>query len=249
MYELRDYQQKVHNSTIEHMRETYRSGKFDPAFANVTVGGGKTVLIAFAVQQIMTREGNSVLVLARQGELIAQNSEDARAIGIKLSIFSASLNQKSTYYPVIFGTEGTVGRALNNEFKDSTFTAILIDECFTPDTEITTKNGVFKISDPRIINEEIKCFDESSGKIYFDKPKRVWSNGIKRISRVKLSNGDIIKCTKNHKIYSNGLWVSVENLSIGQEITFQDSSSSTMKKLFRATAAVARRLMLELARN
>lgn len=129
MYELRDYQQKVHDSTIEHMRETYKSGKFDPAFANVTVGGGKTVLIAFAVQQIMTREGNSVLVLARQGELIDQDALDARAIGIKLSIFSASLNQKSTYYPVIFGTEGTVGRALNNEFKDSTFTAILIDEC------------------------------------------------------------------------------------------------------------------------
>jgi superfamily II DNA or RNA helicase len=129
MYKLRDYQQKVHDSTIEHMRETYKSGKFEPAFANVTVGGGKTVLIAFAAKQIMTRDGNSVLVLARQGELISQNADDARAIGLKLSVFSASLNQKSTYYPIIFGTEGTVGRALNNEFKDRTFTAILIDEC------------------------------------------------------------------------------------------------------------------------
>lgn len=128
MYELRDYQQKVHDSTLQHMRDTYKSGNFDPAYASVTVGGGKTILIAFLTQQIMSRPGNSVLVLARQGELVSQNADDARAIGIKLSIFSASLNQKSTYYPVIFGTEGTVGRALNNEFKDRTFTAILIDE-------------------------------------------------------------------------------------------------------------------------
>ena len=128
MYELRDYQQKVHDSTLQHMRDTYKSGDFDPAYASVTVGGGKTILIAFLTQQIMSRPGNSVLVLARQGELVSQNADDARAIGIKLSIFSASLNQKSTYYPVIFGTEGTVGRALDKEFKDRTFTAILIDE-------------------------------------------------------------------------------------------------------------------------
>lgn len=128
MYELRDYQQKVHESTLKHMRETYKSGKFEPAFSSVTVGGGKTVLIAFLVKQIMQNKNNSVLVLARQGELVSQNAEDARAIGIKLSIFSASLNQKSTYYPVIFGTEGTVGRALDGELKDRTFTAILIDE-------------------------------------------------------------------------------------------------------------------------
>lgn len=128
MYELRDYQQKVHDSTLKHMRETYKSGDFDPAYASVSVGGGKTILIAFLTQHIMKNKDNSVLVLARQGELISQNACDARAIGIKLSVFSASLGQKSTYYPVIFGTEGTVGRALNNEFKDRCFTAILIDE-------------------------------------------------------------------------------------------------------------------------
>lgn len=128
MYELRDYQQKAHDATVSHMRDTFKKKKFDPAYVSASVGAGKTLLIAFLTQQIMTRQGNSVLVLARQGELIEQNSEDARAIGIKLSIFSASLNQKSTYYPVVFGTEGTVGRSLLNEFKERTFTAILIDE-------------------------------------------------------------------------------------------------------------------------
>lgn len=129
MFKLRDYQQKAHNSTIKHMRETYQTGKFDPAFVNCSVGGGKTVLIAAVINQVMSNKSNSVLVLARQGELIAQGAETARAMGVKLSIFSASLNQKSTYYPVVFATEGTMGRALDKEFKDRTFTTILIDEC------------------------------------------------------------------------------------------------------------------------
>ena len=128
MYELRDYQQKAHDATLAHMRETFKTKKFEPAYVSASVGAGKTLLIAFLTQQIMSRPGNSVLVLARQGELIKQNAEDAREVGVKLSIFSASLNQKSTYYPVVFGTEGTVGRGLGKEFKDRTFTAILIDE-------------------------------------------------------------------------------------------------------------------------
>ena len=128
MYELRDYQQKAHDATLAHMRKTFKTKKFEPAYVSASVGAGKTLLIAFLTQQIMSRPGNSVLVLARQGELIKQNAEDAREVGVKLSIFSASLNQKSTYYPVVFGTEGTVGRGLCKEFKDRTFTAILIDE-------------------------------------------------------------------------------------------------------------------------
>ena len=128
MYELRDYQQKAHDATLAHMRETFKTKKFEPAYVSASVGAGKTLLIAFLTRQIMSRPGNSVLVLARQGELIKQNAEDAREVGVKLSIFSASLNQKSTYYPVVFGTEGTVGRGLGKEFKDRTFTAILIDE-------------------------------------------------------------------------------------------------------------------------
>lgn len=122
MFELRDYQQKAHLSTVKHCKESS-----DPAYINCSVGGGKTVLIAAIVKHVSER-GGSVLVLARQGELVKQGAETARACGIKLSVFSASLNQKSTYYPVVFGTEGTVGRALNNEFRDRKFSLICIDE-------------------------------------------------------------------------------------------------------------------------
>lgn len=122
MFKLRDYQQRAHDVTIEHCKSSS-----DPAIIDCTVGGGKTVLIGSVIQHV-TNKGGRVLVLARQGELIKQGAETAQAMGLKVSIFSASLNQKSTYYPVVFGTEGTIGRSLGTAFKNLTFDVLLIDE-------------------------------------------------------------------------------------------------------------------------
>lgn len=243
MYELRqEYQLPAHIATIEHCKKSN-----EPAFHSMSVGAGKTINIAFIAKHI-AEKGGRVLVLARQGELIDQNSADAWAIQLKNSVFSASLGKRSIFYPVIFGTEGTVQRALDNEFKSLKFSAILIDECFSPDTKVLTEDGEFLISDSRIKEKKIACFDEENGELKFHKPVNVWTNGVRCISRVKLSCGVTISCTKNHKIYSRGSWVSVENLNIGQEITLIDSSSCTITRFFRAAAAAVRMLMLKLVR-
>jgi len=124
MYELREeYQLPAHNATVEHCKVSN-----EPAFHSMSVGAGKTINIAFLCQHIANKNGR-VLVLARQGELISQNSEDCWAIKCKNSVYSASLNKKSTFYPVIFGTEGTIQRALDTDFKSLKFGALLIDEC------------------------------------------------------------------------------------------------------------------------
>ena len=127
MYELREYQKIAHDITIEHCKSSS-----EPAFISCSVGGGKTVLIAAICNHIASKGGH-VLVLARQGELVKQGSETAWECGIKNSVYSASLNKKSTYYPVIFGTEGTVQRALDAEFRTRKFGAILIDEAHMVD--------------------------------------------------------------------------------------------------------------------
>lgn len=139
IYKLRqEYQQPAHDATIAHCKSST-----EPAFHSMSVGAGKTINIAFAAKNTADK-GGRVLVLARQGELIAQNAEDYVAIGGKCSIFSASLNMKSTYYPVIFGTEGTVNRSLATDFNGAPtatgkakgwFDLILIDECHHLDHE------------------------------------------------------------------------------------------------------------------
>lgn len=123
MYQLRpEYQLPAHIATIEHCRASS-----DPAFHSMSVGAGKTISIAFMCQHIVSK-GGKVLVLARQGELIEQNADDAWAIGVNTSIFSASLGKKSTVFNCVMGTEGTVSNHLLDAFSDWLPDCILIDE-------------------------------------------------------------------------------------------------------------------------
>lgn len=121
-----EYQWPAHIATIEHCRKKFEESelnrglwkapfKHQPAVIDMTVGAGKTISIG-AMAKHVSEKGGRVLVLARQGELIEQNSTDAWQMGCKNSIFSASLNQKSTAFPVVMGTEGTVSNYLTTTF-------------------------------------------------------------------------------------------------------------------------------------
>lgn len=134
MYELRpEYQLPAHIATIEHCKASA-----EPAFHNMSVGAGKTINIGFMCQHV-TAKGGKVLVLARQGELIQQNSDDAWSIGVKNSIFSASLNKFSTTFDCVMGTEGTVSNHLLNAFSQWIPSLILIDECHMVDWQDVEK--------------------------------------------------------------------------------------------------------------
>jgi len=134
MYELRpEYQLPAHIATIEHCKASP-----EPAFHNMSVGAGKTINIGFMCQHV-TAKGGKVLVLARQGELIQQNSDDAWSIGVKNSIFSASLNKFSTTFDCVMGTEGTVSNHLLNAFSQWIPSLILIDECHMVDWQDVEK--------------------------------------------------------------------------------------------------------------
>lgn len=130
----RDYQREAHQATAEWIRN-YKG----PAIIDASVGAGKSLLIAMICHR--AQEVNwKVLVLSRQGEIQEQNAEAAWECGVKNSLFSASLGIKSTAYPIIFGTEGTVANALDKELSDFVPNLLLIDEAhhldyFDPDTQ------------------------------------------------------------------------------------------------------------------
>jgi superfamily II DNA or RNA helicase len=124
MKTLRDYQQTVHDDTIQHMKTTQGT---DPVVVDASVGAGKSLLIANLCKHVADK-GGKAMVLARQGELAEQNSSEAWEIGLENSKFSASLGCRSTRHPVIFGTEGTVARALNKELAGYAPDLLCIDE-------------------------------------------------------------------------------------------------------------------------
>lgn len=120
-------------AAIKHVR-TKASIEFDgmkihpPLVVNASVSSGKSFMIAHlakAIHDAGVARGNrvQVLVLQVQGILCEQNYEAAGAVGMQRSVYSASAfgGKKSTYFDVIYGTIGTIARALDDP-KFSGFT-------------------------------------------------------------------------------------------------------------------------------
>lgn len=125
----RDYQQEAYEQITKGIRE-YKG----PFFIEASVGAGKTIVMGMAAARAQ-QVNMPVLVLARRGELVEQNSDTFWDCGVKNSIYSASVGPKSTHYPILVGSEGTVARALDTDLKDFCPSIILIDECHELDYE------------------------------------------------------------------------------------------------------------------
>lgn len=97
--------------------------------------------------------GYKGMVLARQSEIISQNAEECWNFGVKNSLFSAGLGRKSTAYPLLMGTEGTVVNSLfdtdekKQPLSDFAPRYLIIDECHQVDWadvagDATTQYGI-----------------------------------------------------------------------------------------------------------
>ena len=244
-YELRPYQAEAYEAIGWHIRNLsrFKDEKKDAligSFIEASVGAGKTAIMG-AVASRLVSMGWPILCLARDLKLVEQNSETFWDMRLKNSIYSASYS-KSMHYKdlgVIVSNEATASRALNGKgWSEYAPRAILIDECLVGSSMIETDDGLSRIDDPDLKNKNIKCINEINGRVSFDMPVRVFSNGIKHVSHIYLSNGDKITCTDTHKIYSNGSWVRAKYLKSGSMITLNASGDSFTKKLLRAVAAV-----------
>jgi DNA repair protein RadD len=117
----RDYQQECADKAIAHMRQTD-----EPGVIVATTAAGKSV-ITTVIANVVNKAGKRVLCLAPNADLVSDSASKYRLAGGKCSIFSASLNQKHTGHPVVFGTPLSVANSLD-QFGDE-YALLLIDEC------------------------------------------------------------------------------------------------------------------------
>lgn len=122
-----EYQEPAHIATLEALKDSNYKG---PIIIDASVGAGKTILIGGQCKYWTDKNAN-VLALARKGELVEQDSQDAWIMGCKTSIFSASLKSKNTAFKCVMGTELTVSNHLHSAFSEKGFIPhlLLIDEC------------------------------------------------------------------------------------------------------------------------
>lgn len=121
MYKLRDYQNAAVQKTIEWVKRNV-----SPCLVEMSVGAGKSLYVAEVARIINEMSGKRVLCIAPRAELVIQNSDKYKALGLQCSIYSASAGQKNLRHPVVFATPGTwakVAERLGHEFA-----AVIIDE-------------------------------------------------------------------------------------------------------------------------
>ena len=129
---LRPYQADAHDITVNYIREQItgykKEGKQpEPAVVCGYVGCGKSLLIG-ALAAHCSAKKLKCLVISRAGELVRQDAEECFNMDAPTSIYSASLNSKSTYYSCVAGTEGSVANAIGTDFAEWLPLVILIDE-------------------------------------------------------------------------------------------------------------------------
>lgn len=111
-----DYQWLVYAKCAEVIRNFGK--KPEPSYVTASVSSGKTVMISMLCSRFQDM-GWDGLVISRQGEIAEQNAEMMWECGVKNSLYSASLGRKSTAYPIICGTEGTIVNALFDKKDES----------------------------------------------------------------------------------------------------------------------------------
>lgn len=97
---------------------------------------------------------------------------------------------------------------------------VLIDECFPGEAAVKTTAGTktFKELAENYENLKVLSFNEKTKQQEYKSIVKVWSNGIRKISKVKLGKKATIKATKNHKFLTHAGWKKLEELEIGDGI-------------------------------
>lgn len=141
---LLSFQRPVVAACLKHIR-TKQTIEFEglkihpPVCVTASVSSGKSIMVAElakAVHEAGIARGNKVrvLVIARAGILVEQDSEAGWSIDLKNSVYSASAfgGRKSLHYDVVYGSEGTIARALDIRFA--------ADKPWQPDLIIIDEN-------------------------------------------------------------------------------------------------------------
>ncbi len=118
--------------------------------------------------------------------------------------------------------------------------------CFHPDTFISTKNGLEKvkdlfdkykdyeisiITDDRVVNEKVK----HNGREYYKngitlRRAKVFKTGNKKTLKITLKNGQELKVTPEHKIFTTKEWIEAKDLQIGDEVLIQSGKGFWAEK-------------------
>ena len=158
-YVLRDYQQKASDAAVSFFNN---KAKKTNAIMVLPTGSGKSLIIA----DIAARLEGHTLVFQPSKEILEQNFKKLCSYGIlDCSIYSASFNSKE----ISRITFATIGSVKSHPELFIHFKNIIVDECFTGETEILTEKGFIRFDE---LKPDLKVAEFNNGAISFVLPQR-----------------------------------------------------------------------------
>ncbi|QGF21252.1 helicase [Citrobacter phage HCF1] len=94
-----------------------------PFFVKAAVSAGKTIIFAMVAAQCR-KMGLKMLTLARQSEIVDQDSKEISAFGVPNSVYCAGLGLRGAHFPIVVGSEGLLSMGLKRRPD-----VLGIDEC------------------------------------------------------------------------------------------------------------------------
>ena len=122
---LRPYQESSIKEALNHLRTNN-----NPVLFEMSVGGGKSICISW-ILKIMQDQNKKALCLVSSSELVRNNSDEFKQMGVVPSIYCSSLNEKTYQSNIVFATPQSMINALktNHPLSDIIFNLIIVDEC------------------------------------------------------------------------------------------------------------------------
>ncbi|MBK8184789.1 MAG: DEAD/DEAH box helicase family protein [Candidatus Competibacteraceae bacterium] len=205
-FSLRPYQA----SKVAEARALMSQGKKSICLVSPT-GSGKTIIAAHIIHSALSKQ-RRVLFLAHRRELIEQCAEKLRALGILdyNVVLSGHPHSRNPNAPMQIASIQTL---IRREYPPADL--IIIDECLTGDSLISTPIGNVPIKDI-VAGSSVMTYN--NGVVTEAKVTAAWSSGEKEIIKIITQSGVEIKCTKNHLIYTESGWIPASEITASSKV-------------------------------
>jgi superfamily II DNA or RNA helicase len=220
MKPLRPYQRE----SIDSLYQYWRQGGVDPALIVIPTGGGKSLVMAQLIREIVEGYGARVLLLSHVKELLEQDYDEILELWPEapIGIFSASLKRKEIQAPILVAGIQSIEKHVHK--LDPAPEIVLIDECFTGDTKISTPFGNKRI-------DNMRCGDVVYNASGIGIVEAISIKKSDEIYIIGVSNGEIIRCTGSHPVFTGWGWTKARDLVIGQNL-FSVKDMQVLRKNF-----------------
>jgi hypothetical protein len=215
---LRDYQIEIINKYLGDAQ----------CLQEIATGAGKTIITA-TLSRKCQQYGRTIVIVPNK-DLVRQTKQDYENIGLDVGVYFGDSKQVDKMHTIC------TWQSLNNLFKNkkeldevsdnieiflNNQIAIIVDECFHPESLVLTPTGykeIYKLNlGETVINysEKDNIFKEDTiVKIH----KNLTKSSTEKMYELTFDNGQAIKVTGNHKFLTQKGWVRADELTENDEV-------------------------------